>query len=121
MKTTHISTRFGGQVVEILETAHGTEDGVGFWFFVARTRYEDGPLKDVAVGPQDICCDNSNPAAHAEMNEIMGAMNAYLLEAGAWHKMKSKRDGRCYSWTPKKPSGSKPIAEMIEAQSKLAA
>ena len=76
--------------------------------FIGSVDWRDGSSsKDIHIAPIAVC--GSNDEDKPAIDSLMKQLTEYLNEEGEWHDMKHKRDGRCYSWTPCKPEGRKPI------------
>jgi hypothetical protein len=96
--------RHGGQIIAITGIGHDTFTGVASWFFIGDVKWRDGSeSKQMQIAPNEIC------GTQHECSPLFEKLNAYLTHAGEWHKMKHKRDGRCYSWTPRERRGFRPI------------
>ena len=84
----------GGKIVEITGCGHKTDrPQLGYsrdwWFFIGRVQWDDtGKLGERGhIEPGVLCGDT------AEINELLGAMNAYLRKHGEWCDSKSKHEG----------------------------
>jgi hypothetical protein len=101
--------KHGGTITAITGIAHETYKGVADWHFIGDIEWQDGTKsRGRPIPPYCLCYET--PEQKAEIERLMGLMNAYLETQGEWHDQKSKRDGRVYSWTPKAPTGHAPAA-----------
>ena len=99
----------GGTITAITGVGHETYKGVATWHFIGDIEWHDGgKSKQHFIAPYCLCYET--PEQKAELDRLMAQLNEYLEATGAWHDMKHKRDGRCYSWTPRKPEGRKTLS-----------
>jgi hypothetical protein len=105
-----------GRILAVHSVEHITEDGIAYWQFRGDVQWNDGGLsKNVPIAPYQLISDPESAQSKEECDCLLQQMNDYLHDEGRWHDMKHKRDGRCYSWTPKKPTGERTIVELTEA------
>ena len=105
MEIACLKHKHGGDISSITHVQHETYKGVADWEFLGTVRWNDGSLQfEAHIPPFAICHDGSDEGIK-EANKVFAVMSDYLNRAGEWHKQKSKRDGRVYSWTPHKTSG----------------
>lgn len=103
--------KHGGTITKVTAIGHSTYKGVAEWFYFGTVQWDDGsgdPTKEREIPPFCLCHDDT-PESRARVLELSAALNEYLGEVGEWHDMKHKRDGRCYSWTPREPDGRKEL------------
>jgi hypothetical protein len=105
----HLVHRHGGVITRVDLIEHETYKGVAEWCYRGRVEWHDGSVSEAArIAPTCLCHDGSK-ASERRWHDRSAQLSAYLEEAGDWHDMKHKRDGRAYSWTPHKPTGSKAV------------
>lgn len=101
--------RHGGTITKISSIGHDSYKGVAEWFFLGDVKWEDGKeSKETRIAPFALGHDGTIEGQQ-ECDALHGKLSDYLGRVGAWHDMKHKRDGRCYSWTPKKPAGQEAV------------
>lgn len=106
MKTEHLYHKDGGKVTAVHAIAHSTYKGIATWHFICDVEWQDGGHgRNHEVAPNSLCYDHDNEVAKNEGDSIFAKLNGYLSTAGKWHEQRRTRDGRMYSWTPKKKDG----------------
>ncbi|MCW5631918.1 MAG: hypothetical protein KIT17_01145 [Rubrivivax sp.] len=81
--------RHGGKIVKVHGIAHcqcKPDQGRSrdYWYFECDVLWDDSGTEDThEVEPFKLGCDD--PPGNAELKALMEAMNAYLLEHGAWY------------------------------------
>ena len=108
MDTKGLAHAHGGVITAVASVGHETFKGVASWFFIGDIEWDDGTKSKASqIAPHALCHDGTAEGA-ALCNALHSTLAAYLGRAGGWHDTKRKRDGRCYSWTPRNPKGCAP-------------
>lgn len=97
--------RSGGDVSNVTAIEHVTYKGVASWHYVGDVDWFDGSKsRQLQISP-GMLVHSDAPESQAAVLELSQKMSKYLDDNGTWHDSKTKRDGRCYFWTPNKPDG----------------
>ena len=103
----HLTTRFGGKVVEVTGCGHTVErPEAGYsrddWYMTTLVKYEDGPDSGVRnLHPSQILYEGDHDGpGHAEVCELSRAMTEYLAMHGSF------RDSSPRGWNATRPSRS---------------
>jgi hypothetical protein len=95
-ETNMLLHKHSGKITAITAIGHETYKGVADRFFIGSVEWRDGSSsKDIHIAPIALC--GSNDEDKPAIDSLMKQLTEYLNEAGDWHDMKHKRDGRCYS------------------------
>jgi hypothetical protein len=92
-----VDHKHGGHITEITGLGHVTDKpkegrSRDYWHFFGNVTWRDGTQsKGIEIAPYALCQDSDE--GHAEVIELMEAMNAYLREHGEWCDSKSKHEG----------------------------
>lgn len=103
MKTAHLQHKHGGRITAIHSVAHAVDRGVAYWFYKGDVEWNDGGKSvNLEIAPWALCYDQKNLSAEKEYATVADTMQKHLIENGEWHDQKRAKDGRVYSWSPKK-------------------
>lgn len=110
METAYLKHRSGGTITRITHVAHETYKGVASWHFIGDVVWGDTGKEShgVELSPFTVCHDGSAEGIE-QCNKAHAALTDYLGRVGEWHDTKHKKDGRCYSWTPRNSCGRETI------------
>lgn len=111
----HLEHKHGGKIVAIAAIGHDTIEGVGDWYYVGTVDFDgDGHRSVNVVIPAWALCYDGTEEGRAEWASLSKLLIDYLNDAGTWHDDRCTRKGRCYWWTPHKPTGRVEVAEVTQ-------